>query len=211
MTQYFKGDTTEKKMAAVFDGIDSVISESKDDFFENFQTSKPFILSLYDINAVPFTSLVPRDIYYDFIYELLERYPVTGTFDFYLAILLRIFGDRASIFFTVSSPGKLDIEVVGSSDIESELLFSEFNFDTFSSETGELITHAGDVMTAVGFPGISTQYQLNQIISQIIPAGISPTITLTFAGIYDFIADTSTGTHEMVDDDEIRIIFIELD
>jgi hypothetical protein len=77
-------------------------------------------------------------------------------------------------------PGKLNIDITASgvqiSDfISREIVNNEYVFD-------EVIDDEGDNIVFQGVKGFETQYELEQMLFEMVPAGIYTEITLTLGG-----------------------------
>jgi hypothetical protein len=206
ITQKFKGDATELKVEASASPAFDLASLSKDQFLESGFTAAPFLLMLYDEGRMPFSDRIPRDSFVEFIQEALSRFPFTGTFDSYLFILEKVFGEGSGVLFDVPAAGKLEILVNAASSILSDLVAVELSSGQYV--TSELVNEDLALLQVSGISGIDSEYKLTQLLAELIPAGIFPDVTLAFYSIYDFIAEYG-GEHSMIDDLFNQIVFFE--
>lgn len=208
MTQNFKGDALELKMqnvaGPVFDQTDLALN----DFYEGAYESSPFLLMLYDEGRMPFSDRIPRDAFVDFIKEALRNFPVTGTYESYLFVLRSIFGADAEIFFDVPAAGKLTISINASTNTEYDFIAREFVDGEYVFH--EMIDYDLNTLTFRGIAGIESEYELSLLFSEIMPAGIFPTIQLTFISRYDFIGEDGDGIYDVITDIGDQIIFYEI-
>ena len=199
--QYFKGDALELKFDEAGKPVMDICGANLDAFYENAYNTDEFLLMLYDQNRMPFGSKIPRDAFVAFIRQAIPGFPVTGTFRMLIFLIKEIFGEVTQILFTVPGPGRLQVAINAAAVIESPWTFLEQD-----SETGSVIDHAGNTMVFAGISGIDTEYEFNQIFSEIFPAGIVPEVTLSFFTQYNWIDDAGDS---IVDSFGNTIVFVE--
>jgi hypothetical protein len=205
MSEKFKGDDTELKMVACAEPAFAQTSQSLDEFYEGCYEASPFLLMLYEENRVPFSERVKRDAFVEFIKEVLRRFPVIGTYEAYLFILRAIFGELSDITFTVPAAGKLQIDVNATSSLEFDFIGRDALGNTFNMTTQDGLT-----LGFRGVSGIETEYELELLFSEIMPAGITPDITLTFFVRHVFIGEDGIGEFYVTTSDGDRILFTEV-
>lgn len=209
MVQTFKGDQTELKMLAAAGPVFDRTSSALDEFYADGFNCNPFLVMLYDEKRMPFSSRIDKEPFLIFIKEALTRFPFTGTFDVYLFILFAIFGADSEINFEVPAPGKLSIDVNAISNLEFEFIGRDFingNYVFYN-----MVDYTGDRLAFRGISGIKTEHDLKLLFSEIMPAGIAPTISLTFFGRYNFVALYDDGLlYEILDSFGNQIIFMEI-
>jgi hypothetical protein len=208
MTQKFKGDADELKMEAAGQHAFDLTSDSLDEFFAGCYTANDWLLALYDNGRMPFTDRVPRDSFINFIKQAIPNFPVTGTFEAYIFILDAIFGEQTEVQFDVPSPGTLEMVVAAEASLDFDFLGREFLSGGFVEFTMQ--TKDGDDLKFTGISGIDSEPELNQLLSELIPAGILPDITLTFFELSEFIAEDGVGNiFSMLDSNDNQIVFFE--
>lgn len=175
--QYFKGDDFEVKMTEVGIPISDVISAAKDDFFDD--AFGCFVLGelLYDTNRAPLANAIPRNIFRETFESVFDSFVEAGTFESYLSVFRKVFGDDVEVTFTVPAPGKLQIEIVAagfelSNFVANRIVDNEYVFDNVVDDDGNQIVFE----TVKGF---QTQYELEQMLFEMVPDGIYTEITLT--------------------------------
>lgn len=205
MTQNFKGDATELKMQAVGDPLFEVTDTALDEMYSEAFDAAPFLLAMYDDGRMPFSQRINRDTFVEFIRQALSNFPFTGTFEVYLTILRAIFGEESEIRFYVDTAGALEIDVEAVADATFTFFGREFIDGAYTFF--DMITQDGvDTLVFRGIIGIETEYELNLLFSELMPVGITPTITLGFFEISDWVDDEDNFIE---DDDRLGIIFIE--
>lgn len=205
--QLFKGDATEIKMKAVMDPVFDLTNTGLDDFYQNGFDCATFLLELYDADRMPFSERINRDAFIQFIKLALTNFPVIGTFESYIFILTSIFGVDSDVTFDVTAPGKLSISVDAYSEVMSDFIGRELTDGVYSYF--DMLTSDMDELQFRGISGIQTQYELQLLFSEIMPAGIIPTITLNFQVEYFWLAQDG-GPVDMLDSFGNDFIFIEL-
>lgn len=209
--QNFKGDATELKMQAVAKPLFDLTNSALNEFYENGFDCTPFLLMLYDEKRVPFSERIPRNAFVDFIKEALKQFPFTGTFESYLFVLRSIFGELTEVFFDVPAPGKLEIDIGAVANSEFEFIGREFVDGSYSFFN--IVDHEGNLLIFRGIPGIDTEYELTLLLSEIIPVGIVPTISLQFFTRSDWIAEEiveeESVFYNIVDHNNNQIVFYE--
>lgn len=204
MVQNFKGDASELKMQDVGNPILDLTDAALDDFYINGFDASPFLLMLYDEGRMPFSERINRDAFVDFVKQALINFPVIGTFESYLFVLKAVFGENTEIRFTVTGPGLLSIEVEAVANTEFQFVAREFVSGAYVYY--EVIDFEGDLLIFRGVAGIDTEYELVLLFSEIMPAGITPDISLAFVVISDWEDDDD---NLITDDYDNGIIFVE--
>jgi hypothetical protein len=205
--KFKSSETTEAKILAAGDIAPTKTELDLDEMREGCYLALPFLLYMYDAGRFPFSAKINRAAFPDFIKEAFTRFPFFGTFDCYLYILQKIFGPLTEIFFTVTDFGELQIEVNAISDLEFEFAAREFvdgdyeYFDVLTSDDEQLVFR--------GISGIENEAQLELLFSEIMPAGISPNISLTFFSRSDFIGEDSEVFNVVTHLDD-QIVFAEI-
>lgn len=205
--QNFKGDALELKMQDCANPAFDSVGSSLDDFYSNGETSAAFYLMLYDEGRMPFSDRIARNVFVDFITKALVNFLFMGTFESFIFILKGIFGEEALILFDVPAPGKLSIAVSSSSEIPFEAIGREVNEGVYSYFN--LTTDSGELLVFRGISGIESQYELELLFAEILPAGIFLDISLEFFTLIGFIGEDDSGIFSMIDDAGNDIVFIE--
>lgn len=208
MAQVFKGDALEIKMRASAEPAFDLASGALNDFYQGGEDCDEFLLMLYDEGRMPFSERIGRDVFVPFIRKALSNFPFIGNFESYLFILREIFGEESEILFDVTDPGELSISVNASSDFGYEFLGREFYSGTQHFFT--LTTQEGDDLIFRGVAGIETEHELSLLFSEIMPAGIFPSVALDFFEKYFFVAEEDSTQFDVIDHLGNQIIFIEV-
>lgn len=202
--QYFKGDDVEKKFDAAGELAFDVTNAALDEFYARGYDASPFLLMLYDERRMPFADRVPRDSFVSFIKEALARFPFTGTFESYIFILQAIFGEGSGVLFNIPAAGKLEIAVNAAASLEFG--FQAARLDGGSIVFDDVVDHVENGIVFGGISGIDSEFELQMLLAEIIPAGIFPQITLAFFALFNFVDDSGAG---IVDHLGNQLVFIE--
>jgi len=178
--QFFKGDQTELKYYnSALPILDNLIQQ-RDLFHEDAYGC--FVLGelLYDNNYAPLARAIPREIFRESYATIFEAFLEAGTFESYLTVFRNIFGDDVEVDFTVPDPGKLNIDIVAagfqlSDFIARRIVANAYVFD-------EIIDDEGDNIVFQTVKGFESQYELEQMLFEMVPDGIYTEITLTVGG-----------------------------
>lgn len=175
--QYFKGDATELKYYNAGKDISDNLSDQKDTFFD--EAFGCFVLGevLWDGEFSPLANAMKRDVFRSSFEAIFEAFVVAGSLESYITVFKKIFGDDVDIEFTVPAPGKLEIVIIASGTATSDFVAryleeSEYFFDT-------IIDDEGDTIVFQTIQGIESQFELEQMLFELVPGGIYTEISLT--------------------------------
>lgn len=175
--QYFKGDSEELKFYNSASPMIDVLSQEHDDFFNESYACYVLGELLYDNNLSPLSNAIDRDIYRTSFESIIEAFVEVGTFEAYISVFEKIFGTGVSVTFTIPAAGKLEIDIIAS-DIElTDFVAREVGTDAYvfsEIQTQDEI----DTLVFQSIQGFTSQYELEQMIFEMVPAGIYTEITL---------------------------------
>lgn len=175
--QFFKGDPTELKYFNSGRTILGLLSAQKTEFYNECYGC--FVLGelLYDNDYAPLSNAIPREIFRESFATLFESFLTAGSFESYLTVFRNVFGDDVEVTFTVPAPGKLNIDIVATGLQTYGLTVREIVDDAYEYFT--LIDDVGDRIVLQAVKGFESQYELEQMLFEMVPAGIYTEITLT--------------------------------
>lgn len=179
--QKFKGDALENKIIEIIDPALVLISMDKSEFFQEAYDCQVLGDVLFDLNAAPLANAIIKRVFRQSFNEIFQNFESAGTFPTYIAVFKKVFGDTVSVEFEVPSPGVLNI------DIEAEDL-ELYNIVAKFVENNQFIFHnivsQDGLYNIVGskVKGLTTEYELVQMLYELVPAGIKANITLTVLG-----------------------------
>jgi hypothetical protein len=179
-TQKFKGDDFELKMEASASPIHDSIEAQLDAFFDDAYFAMPLGDVIYESNRSPLANAIDQEIFRQSFPEIFTAFTVAGSFDSYLTVFQKIFGETVQVDFTVPDPGKLTIDIIA-----DEVELSNFvarNIENNDYVYSRMITQDGvDNIMFQSIKGFKTQYELEQMLYEMVPAGIYTVISLELA------------------------------
>lgn len=177
MSQYFKGDDREKKFFESVKGTLETIDFQKDEFFDDCYESQPFGDLIFDLGISPLSNAIKKEIFRASFNEVFRNFVTAGSFESYIAVFKKIFGDGADISFTVPAPGKLEIDILADG-IQLEDAIARVIFEN-QYVYEEILTQDDEELLFQTIKGFQSQYELEQMLFEMVPDGIYTTITLT--------------------------------
>lgn len=177
MAQYFKGDATELKYYNSANPTLTALSSNKDDFYEGAYSAAPLGDVIFDDDRSPLSNAIPKEIFRIAFKEIFDAFIKVGTFEAYLTVFSKIFGEEVTVNFTVPAPGKLTIDIsadeVELADFIARYIEdNEYIFD-------EVIDYDGDNIVFQSVKGFTSQYELERMLFEMVPAGVYTDINLT--------------------------------
>lgn len=180
MAQKFKGDETELKFYNSGQPIAALMSDSKTDFFDGAYACAVLGDLLFNERRAPLANAIPQDIFRGSFSEVFDAFLVAGSFESYLLVFKKIFGDDATITFTVPAPGKLQIAIEAAGIELSNLIVRQIENDAYVNY--RMIDQEGNAIMVQTIKGFQSQYELEQMLFEMVPDGIYTEITLTLGG-----------------------------
>lgn len=177
MTQFFKGDAQELKFFNSGNPIATALSNEKSTFFDEAYSS--FVLGevLYDTNRAPLANSILREIYREAFSAIFNSFVFSGSLEGYISVFKNIFGNDVIITFTVPSPGKLGIDIVAAGlelyNWQAREIISN------SYVLSDIVDDVSDNIVFQAIKGFESQYELEQMLKEMVPAGIYTEISLT--------------------------------
>lgn len=175
--QYFKGDVTELKFYNSSEPTLNQLSVDKDEFEENAYTVSDLGELIFDTKRAPLTNAISRDIFRLAFKEIFEAFVKVGTFEAYLTVFNKIFGEEVDVNFVVPAPGRLQINIV-SNGIELSNFVSRYIYDN-AYLFDQIIDFSNNEIVFQTIKGFTSQYELEQMLFEMVPAGIFTEISLT--------------------------------
>lgn len=176
--QYFKGDELEVKFYEAGKEILDQVSLQKDLFFAGAYETAPLGDMIYETERAPLAKAIDPLIFRDAFKEIFDAFVTAGSFESYLTVFRKIFGETVDVTFVVPAPGKLEINIEA-----DELELSEFVARYISENQyvfDEMIDDEGDNIVLQTVKGFESQYELEQMLRELVPAGVWTEISLTY-------------------------------
>jgi hypothetical protein len=174
--QYFKGDERELKFDAAGEVILSNRLTEKEAFFDGAFTAAPLGDVIFDNLLSPLSNAIDRDIFRLAFPEIFEAFVSVGTFEAYLTVFRKIFGEDVDVQFTVPAPGKLNIDITAQGLELSEFVARYIDDNTYFFDN--VVDDVADQIVFRTVLGFVSQYELEQMLFEMVPAGIYTEITL---------------------------------
>lgn len=175
--QYFKGDEIEVKVDEVFEPIMSELSLQKELFFNEAFLAAPLGDLIFDDVRSPLSNAISKEIFRIAFAEIFQAFVEVGTFEAYLTVFRKIFGDDVVVEFTVPGPGQLQIDIEAEGVELSDFIARYIENNQYLFD--EIIDDEGDNIVFQSIKGFQSQYELEQMLFEMVPAGIYTEITLT--------------------------------
>lgn len=175
--QNFKGDAVELKFRNSFAELGDALSLQKELFFDDAYNCQELGAVLYDNDLAPLANAIPRDIFKESFAIIFDQFLAAGTAESYLFVFRKIFGDDVEVTFTVPDPGKLNIAIAAVGIELSNLGVRRIVNNQYVID--ELIDDEDDFIMLQTIKGFQSQYELEQMLREMVPAGIYTEITLT--------------------------------
>ena len=174
--QFYKGDATEKKFYDAGSPALDQCSLAKDEFFEGAYDAAPLGDLIFDSGRAPLANAIPRAIFRDSFKQIFDAFVAGGTFESYLTVFRKIFGTDVVVEFTVPGPGQLNIDITATGVELSDFVARYIEDNTYILD--EVIDDEGDNIAFQTVKGFQSQYDLEQMLKEMVPAGIYTEITL---------------------------------
>lgn len=177
MAQFFKGDDIEKQYYNSGKPAFDSTSAQLDAFAAGAYSTGPLGDMIYETDRAPLTTAISQDIFRVAFQQIFAAFAVPGTFESYLTVFRAVFGPDVQVTFTVPGPGKLTIAIIA-----TDLDISNFDARYIVGSSYvfyDMVTQAGDNIVFQTVHGFQSQYDLEQMLFEMVPAPISTTITLS--------------------------------
>ncbi len=180
--QRYKGNAFEEKMIACAQPIFDTLAMGKDDFFNGAYECGPLGDLLHEGEHSPLANAIKLEIFRTCFNTIYEAFTQAGSFESYLTVFRKIFGDDVDVTFTVPAPGKLSIAIVAAHLEESFFVARRIFHDAYLFDNviwWDGVDNPGGQIIFQSVKGFKTQYELEQMLHEMVPAGIFTDISLT--------------------------------
>lgn len=175
--QFYKGDAEELKFFNSANTIITNLETGKDEFFEGAYSCFKLGEVLYDSGRAPLANAIPREIFREAFATIFGSFLEAGSLETYLSVFRNIFGEDVQVTFTVPAPGKLNIDIVASGLALFDLIGRTIQDDSYVID--EIVDYDGNNIVGQSIKGFETQYELEQMLFEMVPGGIFTQISLT--------------------------------
>lgn len=177
MSQYFKGDSEELKF---YNGGEPTLSDlalQKDSFFDEAYACYILGEMIWDSARSPLANAIPRAIFRKSFSTIFDSFLLAGSFESYLIVFQKVFGASVDVTFTVPAPGKLNIDIIADTIELTDFIARYISENSYFYD--EIIDDEGDNIAFQSIEGLESEYELQQMLFEMVPAGIYTEITLT--------------------------------
>lgn len=175
--QYFKGDAEELKFVNAALPTINLLDLDKDNFLNEAYQVQALGGVIFDNNRSPLANAIPREIFIGSFKEIFDAFIKVGTFEAYLTVFRKIFGTTVDVTFTVPAPGKLEILIEADGAELSSFIARYIDDNDYVYDT--VVDHDDNIICFQTIKGFQSQYDLEQMLFEMVPAGIWTNITLT--------------------------------
>lgn len=175
--QYFKGDAEELKFYESGKEIFDLIDAQKNLFATGAYNAFDLGGVIYDLKKSPLSNAIKRETFREAFAEIFSAFKNSGTFESYINIFTKIFGETVAITFTVPGPGQLNIDIVADG-----VLLYDFGARTIVDNAyvfDEVVDRVADNIAFQTVKGFTSQYELETMLFELVPGGIYTTISLS--------------------------------
>jgi hypothetical protein len=175
--QFFKNDALENKIYEATLKLFNVTNQAQDDMeLGAYECAKMGEL-LYDTARMPLVNVIKREIFINCFKQIFEAWAHCGTFESYLTVFRKIFGEDATINFTVPAYGELEVDVEATTGqlfdgLVKIIETNEYVLYDLQDNEGE------NILFRTQF-GIETQDELEKVVFSLVPNGVFTTVSLT--------------------------------
>lgn len=182
--QFYKGDAVELQFFNSRNPITQQLETGKDELYAGAYSCFKLGEVLYDSGRSPLANAIPREIFREVFATLFDSFLLAGGLESYLTVFKTIFGEDVDVEFTIPAPGKLEIDIVASGQAFFNIIGREIQDDVYVRYNIIGRDELGDEfnITGRGIKGFETQYELEQMLFEMVPGGIYTVISLTIGG-----------------------------
>lgn len=175
--QWFKGDAQELKMANAAIPLLLNLSMQKDLFDDDAFASARLGDLISQAERSPLSNAITQAIFRQTFSEIFTAFVSAGTFESYIIVFKKIFGDDVDVTFVVPAPGKLNISIVATGLELSDFVARYIQLNNYVFDN--VVTTDGDQIILQTVKGFQSQYELEAMLFELVPAGIFTNISLT--------------------------------
>lgn len=176
--QFFKGDAQEQKFYNSGHPTLNSVQFQRDTMFDEVYTC--FLLGdlLWETGRSPLANAIKQEIFRVNFPDIYDSFTSAGTFESYISIFKKIFGTDVDVQFTIPGNGQLQIAIHATGVEESNLSMREIVDNVYV--LSDLKTQDGvDQIMVQTVKGFESQYELDQMLFEMVPGGVYTEITLT--------------------------------
>lgn len=175
--QNFKGDELELKFLECIRPITSILSLDKNDFLADAYDCELLGNMIYNLQNAPVVKNVVREVFRKSFNEVFKSFESAGSFETYISVFTKIFGEDVIVEFVEEDFGHLIINITATTidlvNIEvRELVAEEYFSDILVDDLNE------NILFKV-FKVVASQYEIEQMLYEMVPMGVFVEINLS--------------------------------
>lgn len=178
--QFFKGDEQEIKTYESCLPAFQEIGIQKDLFFEGANSCFALGDIIWKSGRSPLANAIPEDVFRECFFAIFESFTFAGTFESYLTVFRAVFGEDVGVVFSVPSPGRLNIDITATGLQINQLIGRMVDGGGYLIE--QIVDRNGDYLVGRSFKGLESEYEIKQMLFEMVPGGIYTLITLDVGG-----------------------------
>ncbi len=184
MQKFNQNDEVEQQFIEAGTPAFDIVDIGKDEFFEEAFQAAPLGDLLWENDLAPLSRAILQTIFRESFSDIIESFIAGGTFESYLTVFRKIFGEGVEVTFdaenltagSMLAPGKLNIDIVAEGFEISDFVARSIEDNAYLFE--EVIDDEGDNIVFQTIKGFQSQYELEQMLFEMVPGGIFTEITL---------------------------------
>lgn len=175
--QNFKGDVLELKFINSADPICTTVSTDKTNFYNSAYLVQDLGGMIYDSGRAPLSNAIDREIFIQSFAEIFDAFVQVGTAEAYLTVFRKVFGEDVDVTFAVPGPGQLNIDIIAVGlDLNN---FAVRSIVDNAYVLDDVVTQDDENIVISTLKGFQSQYELEQMLFEMVPAGIYTQISLS--------------------------------
>lgn len=175
--QFFKGDDKELQYYEAAKNLMDSLSIGRNEFFNGAYSCFSLGDVIWTSRRSPLANAIPQAIFREAFPEIFETFLEAGSFEGYLSVFRRIFGEGVEVNFTVPAPGKLNIDIAAQGVVLYDLTARSIEDNAYIFD--EIIDYEDDNIAVSSIKGMESEYEVEQMLFELVPDGIFTNITLT--------------------------------
>jgi len=180
-------DPLEEKFYRALRDVFNSTSNQRSLMFADCYKSYPFGDLIVADDRAPLSNVIKPSVFRQCFNEIFEAFVSAGTFEKYIEVFTKIFGDDVVIEFRTHdpedeeglAPGQLEIDIIATSLELGNFVVRRIENNAYVFDN--LVTDEGDNIILQGIKDLPSQYELERMLFEMVPAGIHTVISLTFA------------------------------
>jgi len=169
--QFKPNDTeVEPRIIAALNYALTPIVASRDEFYDESYEAFDLGHVLYDSNRDPMSGVILRENFARSFFEIHSLFTRPGTFEFYLDVFRRIWGNDVDVQFVIPGDGRLQINIEALASYLEQFHARRIVDNAYVYDP--VIDHEGDKIMFQTSIGIKTQAEIRALMRELSPYGV---------------------------------------